>query len=112
MTDRDRLIESSPLLEESFCNIQSPTEPIKPTGEEGGYPILLISGPNIKILRLVRLFCFFLIIMMYTVYSANATKLLESVTIMISLNKSTDKTLLYVLHNNTEWTTTRHLFSV
>ena len=97
MTDRDRLIESSPLLEESFCNIQSPTEPIKPTGEEGGYPILLISGPNIKILRLVRLFCFFLIIMMYTVYSANATKLLESVTIMISLNKSTDKTLLYVL---------------
>ena len=100
MADHD-LSVSSPLLEESFCHIQSPTEVIIPPGEEEGYPILLITGPTVKIFRLVRLLCFFFIVMTYTVYSANARELLESVTSMIVQNdkQNTGMTisLLYML---------------
>ncbi|KAI6650534.1 hypothetical protein LOD99_7585 [Oopsacas minuta] len=65
---------------ESTYNIVESLTTFVQDEEDGKFPILIFVGPKVKLFRMVRLFCFFLIVLLYTVYYVNARELLISLT--------------------------------
>ena len=83
----------------TYSIIETPTKAIKIV-DDGNVPIFLFVGPKIKLLRWVRLVCFFIIYLMFTAYVSNARVLLESITKNIFNNGSIidePNTLTYLL---------------
>ena len=81
------LIDASTEPDSTYNVVEAPAECVE-VEEDGLYPIFIIVGPRIKLIRLVRLFCFFIINLLFAVYFVNANQLLQSMATFIVFNST------------------------
>ena len=81
------LIVASTESDSTYNVVEDLTECVQ-VEEDGLYPIFIIAGPRIKFIRLVRLFCFFIINMLFAVYYINASQMLQSMAKFIVFNST------------------------
>ena len=81
------LIDASTEPDSTYNIVEAPIESLQ-VEEDGLYPIFIIAGPRIKLMRLVRLFCFFTIILLFSVYYINTNQLLQSMAMFIAFNST------------------------